>query len=285
VDYTLRRHFPEAAEEPEPAIALLREVVRRQASLIAAWMSVGFVHGVMNTDNLALSGETIDYGPCAFIDEHDPAAVFSSIDQHGRYAFGNQPAIARWNLARFAESLLAVIDPDPAIAVDKANQQLSRFAGLQEAEQLRRFREKIGLPGIEAMDTEIIRELLLILARMRADHTHFFRSLGEPRALVEPVLGGVEFAAWHRRWLERLGAWRPELEAARRRMPQVNPRVVPRNWRVQAALDAAVAGDPAPFRRLVEILRRPFDPEQILTPEEAGPALPGREPYVTYCGT
>ena len=291
VDYAIARHDPELATLPEVgdrALALLRAVATRQAALLAQWMNLGFIHGVMNTDNMTISGETIDYGPCAFIDAYDPAAVFSSIDHDGRYAYGNQPGIAQWNLARLGETLLPLIDPDEEKAVAAATEVLGSFVGRYERHMRDGLRAKLGLGAGEA-DDELAREALELLATQKADHTGFFRALSSAvrgdRAPLRDLLVDRDGAEpWTQRWLERVAA-RPEPAAEiADAMDRVNPVYIPRNHLVEEALAAAIAGDLAPLHRLLDVLARPFEAR----PGYERYALPdpdGNVDYQTFCGT
>ena len=263
LEYTIARHYPHLA--PGDALGLFDAVTRTQARLIAQWMGVGFVHGVMNTDNMALSGETIDYGPCAFMDAYAPGTVFSSIDRQGRYAYGNQPLILGWNLARLAECLLPFFDPDEAKAVEIANERLAAIAGIYREAFLEVMAAKLGLT---IPDPALIDDLLLLLPGQ--DWTGFFRALAEGRA-VAPAL-----ADWQARW-QALG---PDRAA----MCRVNPAVIPRNHLVEGALQAATAGDMAPFDALLAEVQRPFDGAQGREGFPL-PAPDGFGAYVTYCGT
>ena len=235
-----------------------------QASLIARWMLVGFIHGVMNTDNMAISGETIDYGPCAFMDAYDPGTVFSSIDHGGRYAYGNQPHIAQWNLARLAETLLPLIDEDTAKAVEAATATLDSFPSRYEAYWRTGMRAKLGLTAAGAVTDALIDDLLPLL-RGR-DYTSFFRSL---------AAGEIE-DAWADRWREQ----DPDLEL----MNRVNPVYIPRNHLVEEALAAATNDDLEPFNRLLDVLSNPFEPRPGLE-RFAEPAPPSPGLYQTFCGT
>ncbi len=278
-DYTLLRHFPDRVQSEHPALGLLEEVIERQASLIAHWLRVGFVHGVMNTDNMALSGETIDYGPCAFIDAYDPAAVFSSIDHHGRYSFGQQPRIAAWNLARLAEALLPILHPEPDTALACANEALESFSARFQHHWLAALRGKLGLFTAEPEDAAIAEELLRWMHETRADHTHTFRNL-KPNAHWE----NSAFTAWHRRWAERLARQPQPWPEVVRLMHAHNPAVIPRNHEVEAALAAATANDLAPLERLLAALARPYEeadqPDGLLNPPP-----PGTPACRTFCGT
>jgi uncharacterized protein YdiU (UPF0061 family) len=276
-DYAIARHYPDAAEVADPYLELYRRVVEAQADLVSRWMLVGFIHGVMNTDNMTISGETIDYGPCAFMDAFDPATVFSSIDERGRYAYGNQPAIAQWNLARLGETLLPLIDGDSDAAVAAATAVLSGFADSYERHRDKGMAAKLGLTTPEP---ELAADLLELLRAQRVDFTLFFRALasGTARSLfAEPE----PFDAWAARREALVPSDRAEVAAG---MDRVNPVYIPRNHRVEEALTAATAGDMGPFSRLLGIVARPFDER----PEGSGfaePAPLGGVAHVTYCGT
>ncbi|MDB6034750.1 MAG: hypothetical protein JWM16_5088 [Verrucomicrobiales bacterium] len=283
-DYTLRRHFPEQMKAENPVLAMLKEVIERQAFLISQWMRVGFVHGVMNTDNMALSGETIDYGPCAFIDSYDPAAVFSSIDQHGRYAFGQQPGIASWDLARFAEALLPILDPKPDAAIAQANQALADFAGRFQHHWLAALRAKLGLFTVEPEDAALAEELLNWMHETGADYTHAFRNLRPNPAPESSLSTDAKFATWHRRWTERLARQPQAWEEVSRLMNAHNPAVIPRNHEVEAALAAANADDLTRLEHLLVALARPYEeagqPGALLNPPPTGTPV-----CRTFCGT
>lgn len=284
VDHTFRRHFSHRTEPGNSAAALLEEVMERQASLIAQWMRVGFVHGVMNTDNMALSGETIDYGPCAFVDAYDPSVVFSSIDHQGRYAFGQQPSIAAWNLARLAEALLPFLHPEAESAIACANELLGTFAGRFQRHWLAALRGKLGLFAAEPDDASLAAELLGWMHQSRADYTHTFRNLRPITRGDSASAADVGFAIWQRRWTERLARqpqpWTEVLEL----MNAHNPAVIPRNHEVEAALTAANKGDLAPFERLLVALAKPYDeagqPSRLLNPPPLGTPI-----CRTFCGT
>ncbi len=299
-DHAIARHDPDLQEAPDRDLALLRRVVARQAGLIAQWMNVGFIHGVMNTDNMAISGETIDYGPCAFLEAYDPDTVFSSIDERGRYAYGNQPGIARWNLARLAESLLPLIVADPSEAsvregVARATEVLDAFPALYEAALLQGQRAKLGLQQARAEDEDSDRELahdwLALLARQQVDFTLAWRRLadaaeGRPGGLLALFPEPDALSGWLARWQARCAS-EPVSPAERAAaMRRVNPFVIPRNHRVEEALTAAFERDDlAPFDRLMAALARPFEE----TPENAafGEPAPAQVTacYRTFCGT
>jgi len=285
--HAIARHAPEAAAADDPAIAFLDRVVERQAALVARWMLVGFVHGVMNTDNMAVSGETIDYGPCAFLDIYDPAAVFSSIDQQGRYAYGNQPAIALWNLTRLAESLLPAVGGDEEAAIDAVRRVLATFSERYDRHHLAGARAKLGLTTEDADDRRLFGDLLGLMSDTQADFTTTFVGLA---AIAEsgkpPDEAGADgrFSAWCGRWLQRLAREPGGTKTAVALMRRSNPVVIPRNHRVEAALAAAAAGDLTVFERLLSVLRDPFV-ETPANPAYRGGPPPGCGPYRTFCGT
>lgn len=291
-DHVIARHHPEARDAGRPGLALLEAVAEAQARLIARWMQVGFVHGVMNTDNTTISGETIDYGPCAFMDAYDPATVFSAIDQFGRYAYANQPHIANWNLARFAECILPLIDDDQDAAIARANDVIQGFAERFGRHWLAGMRAKLGMVRAEDGDEELLRLLLEAMHQGKADYTLTFRRLADAalgaegieatRALFETP---TAFDAWLPRWQARVA--REEAAPATRAaaMRAVNPAVIPRNHRVEHALNAAIEHDDlAPFETLVEALARPFDADRDGTPLAEPPGASERV-CRTFCGT
>ncbi len=279
-DHAIARHYPTAAAAERPYLALFEAVIAAQAALVAQWMLVGFVHGVMNTDNMTISGETIDYGPCAFIEAYDPATVFSSIDQWGRYAYGNQPSVATWNLARFAETLLPLIAEDPEQAIAQATESLGEFRVHYDAAWSAGMRAKLGLAGgDEAMP--LADELLAMLEQSRVDYTSFFRALGRAaRGDVEPARGlFVDLAAFDG-WLARWRALGPDAAV----MDGVNPVYIPRNHLVEEALTAATADDLAPLRELLTAVTAPYDERDGLQ-RYAEPAPEDFGAYQTFCGT
>jgi uncharacterized protein YdiU (UPF0061 family) len=275
-DYAIARHYPEAADTPNRYLELYRRIVGAQASLVARWMLAGFVHGVMNTDNTTISGETIDYGPCAFMDTFDPATVFSSIDERGRYAYGNQPSVLQWNLARLAEALLPLLDESSEAAVDAATEVLNGFAEAYERHWAAGMAAKLGLA---APDRELTEDILKLMRLQKVDFTQFFRALsaGAARTLfTEPE----PFDDWAARREVLLAADHGAVAAA---MDRVNPVYIPRNHRVEEALTRAADGEMGPFHRLVDVVSRPFEERPGLE-DYADPASTGA-PYVTYCGT
>jgi uncharacterized protein YdiU (UPF0061 family) len=294
-DYAIARHYPEVAQEKQPYRALLQGVIARQASLVAKWMLLGFVHGVMNTDNTSISGETIDYGPCAFIEAYDPATVFSSIDGQGRYAYGNQPRAALWNLARLAEALLPVLEQEAGsedAAVAAANEALSSFEPQYETARLAGLRRKIGLVTVREGDSILAEDLLERMAVNRADFTLTFRRLcgaaqgpegdvGVRALFVDPGAYDAWAIAWRRRLQEEPGFGQERAAAMR----MVNPAFIPRNHMVETALEAAVwRQDFQPFEEMLDVVSRPFE-DRLGIERYATPANP--EEYVcrTFCGT
>jgi len=283
-DYTLARHYPDLAADPERYLALFDAILTRQAALIARWQLVGFIHGVMNTDNMALSGETIDYGPCAFMDGYDPATVFSSIDQGGRYAYGNQPSIAQWNLARLAEAMLPLFDPDASRAVERATEVLGRFPERFGQCMLDGMRAKLGLFTREKDDVALGNDLLAWMQRRTADFTNTFRSLTSGRLLEDVADADLELASWHRRWEARRARQPQPAEEAQLLMRRHNPVFTPRNHNVEAALAAATARqDYAVMHRLLDVLATPYDYDRDL-PAFSAPGVRDRS-YRTFCGT
>jgi serine/tyrosine/threonine adenylyltransferase len=292
LDYVIARHYPQAAAAPVPALAVLAAVAQRQIALIAEWMRVGFIHGVMNTDNMAISGETIDYGPCAFIDRYDPKTVFSSIDRGGRYAYANQPAAAQWNVARFAETLLPLIDPVPEKAVELATQVVQPFMAQFESRFLERMRQKIGLSSAAEGDAALVERLLAAMQLSEADFTVTFRRLAvaaespaDQSALRELFATSSDIDGWLREWRERLVSDTQTIAERTASMRAVNPAFIPRNHRVEAALEAAAQrNDYGPFRELLKVLQHPYE-EQPLAQEYAEPPQPSERVVQTFCGT
>ncbi len=283
-DYTMARHYPELADSPAPHLALFEAILERQASLIARWQLVGFIHGVMNTDNMALSGETIDYGPCAFMDRYDPATVFSSIDHGGRYAYGNQPSIAQWNLSRLAEAMLPLFDRDVDRAVERATAVLDRFPDLFEQHWLDGVRAKLGLFTQEDGDQALVDDLLAWMQRRSADFTNTFRSLTGGRPIEDVTSADPEVEAWQRRLVARRGRQPQSPGEAEALMRRHNPAFIPRNHNVEEALEAATsAGDFSVMERLLDVLASPYDhgrdAPMLGTPSSS------EWPYQTFCGT
>ncbi len=284
-EYTNDRHFSGMNQDENPYISLLKNVIKRQAALIAKWQLVGFIHGVMNTDNMALSGETIDYGPCAFMDVYDPNTVFSSIDTHGRYAYGNQPRIAEWNLTRFAETLLPLIDENKEKAVMQAQEALSGFHTLFYGYRLNGMRAKLGIFHEEQQDEDLIGDLLGMMNQHNADYTNTFRALTFDKPEDTVFYGTEEFSLWQQKWQARLGRQQESKADALQLMRANNPAIIPRNHRVEGALEAAVKE--SDFSVLELLLRVLSDPYAYSQEQEEYAALP--EPsscsYRTFCGT
>lgn len=289
--YCIARHYPELAESATPALDFLDAVTARQTALIAGWMSVGFIHGVMNTDNMAISGETIDYGPCAFLDEYDPDTVFSSIDRGGRYRYGNQPAIAHWNLTRLAECLLPLVDADEQRAVDRAIAVLERFMPQYEAQYLDRMGRKLGFVTREVGDDALINGFLTAMREGHADFTLGFRRLAdaiEPTGetlLRELFRDTGVLDAWLADWRARLAREPQSVVERRTAMLHASPAYLPRNHRVEAALDAAMQnGDMEPFNMLLQLVQQPFDAHPGFEAWQQ-PPQPEERIQATFCGT
>ena len=283
LDYSIERHYPQIREAENPALAFLEAVMRRQIDLVVNWTRVGFIHGVMNTDNMSISGQTFDYGPCAFMNAYDPGTVFSSIDQQGRYAFGNQPPIAHWNLACLGGALLPLIHADKNEAIRLAKACLDRFPAEYEARWLVMMRGKIGLDEAQDGDKALILDLLAWMQAHQADYTLSFLELAKAPHLQAPLYQGADFQAWYERWRQRTVGQAPE--ALQSRMQAHNPRFIPRNQVVEQALDqAAEQGDLQLFHRLLDYLAQPYaanpEAEALLSPPENGD-----RGYQTFCGT
>ena len=283
-DYAIERHFPDIEADESRYLSLLQEVVKRQAELIAQWQLVGFIHGVMNTDNMTISGETIDYGPCAFMDAYDPATVFSSIDRQGRYAYGNQPVIGGWNLARFAESLLPLLHDDEDQAVTLAQDKISVFNDLYHSNWLAGMRAKLGIFNEETQDEALINGILSMMKKHGADYTNTFRALTFDKMEDTVLFGTPEFAQWQELWQARLGRQKESKESSNQLMQNSNPAVIPRNHRVEEALEAAVEQeDYSVMERLLDVLANPYAHCEKQAEYAALPESP--KPYRTFCGT
>ncbi len=283
-DYTIARHFPELRNASNPYLAMLQATVATQARLVASWLAVGFIHGVMNTDNMSLAGETIDYGPCAFLDTYRPKAVFSSIDTMGRYAYANQPGIAAWNLARFAETLLPLLALDPEEARGMAQEEIENVIPAFTAAWQAQMAAKLGLIGKEEGDISLIEDWLHLLEASAADLTNAFRFLAlDPRPAIAPFTH-PQFAPWQQRWQARIHAQPGGEVAARKQMNACNPAVIPRNHLVEEALAAAEVGDLRPLHRLMEVVQTPFvEPADPRFQQPASEEL--QRTYRTFCGT
>lgn len=258
-DYTLQRHFPDIEDTPNRYINLLHEVIKRQASLIAQWQLVGFIHGVMNTDNITISGETIDYGPCAFMDIYDPATVFSSIDSRGRYAYGNQPNIAAWNLARFAETLLPLLHDNQEQAIQLAQDEITGFTKLYQCNWLAGTRGKLGIFNEEDLDELLVESLLNMMKKYKADFTNTFCALTLNKMEDTVLFDTEEFSQWNELWQARLSRQHENLASSQQLMRNSNPAIIPRNHRVEEALQAAVnQQDYSLMYQLLEVLSTPY---------------------------
>jgi len=289
-DYAIERHYPDTLQHPQRYLAFFERVVDAQASLIAQWMLVGFIHGVMNTDNMLVSAETIDYGPCAFMDAYHPGTVFSSIDHGGRYAYGNQPIIAQWNLARLGESLIGLMDDDWEAAVEPATEVLRSFSVRYQRYFDIGLQHKIGLAAPSDEGALLARELLAVMEAHGVDYTSTFRALarslrGDRQSLDALIVGSDVFAGWHQRWSEAVAAQGVSPHEAADSMDAINPIYIPRNHLVDEALNAATNGDLAPFDALVAVLASPFT-ERTGLERYAQPAPPEfAAGFRTFCGT
>jgi uncharacterized protein YdiU (UPF0061 family) len=293
VDHVIQRHYPEAAQADKPVRSMLDGVVARQASLIAQWQSLGFIHGVMNTDNMLLSGETIDYGPCAFLDEFDPGMVFSSIDQGGRYAYRNQPHIAHWNLSALAQTLLPLLDDDRERALAQGQAAIDAFPDLYMAAYQNVMSKKLGIAKRSADDEALVQDLLTLMQEDKTDFTLTFRRLSDLAGPEKTSVDGVSsifelpesFAPWLDRWRKRLSAEAQDASGRQASMYALNPAYIARNHLVEEVIDAAVEQhDFKPFHTLVEMLAQPFEFSDAHT-RYAIPPRPEQIVRQTFCGT
>ena len=282
VDYTINRHYPEIKTSNSKALDLLNLVMEKQCQLVINWMRVGFIHGVMNTDNMAISGETIDYGPCAFMDHYDPKTVFSSIDKFGRYAFSNQPPITKWNLARFAECLIPLIDKDEDTAIKLATDLIDNFQNIYEDKWLNMIRDKLGLFGEEKNDKKLINDLFNWMEKNKADYTNTFCHLMGINS--DEVYKNVEFINWKNEWKKRSELNNSTKEKQIKLMKKNNPTVIPRNHKVEEALAEADKGSLDKMKKLLAILKNPYDNQNNIQ-EYQTPAPSNNEKYQTFCGT
>ncbi|MDG1286950.1 MAG: YdiU family protein [Rickettsiales bacterium] len=284
-DYVIERHYPQARQAANPYLELLKSVMKVQAKLISEWMRVGFVHGVMNTDNMTICGETIDYGPCAMLDSYDVNKVFSSIDQMSRYAFGNQPHIAQWNLARFAETLLPLLHEEMEQSIAIAEETIRSFNELFKQEWLPMMRRKLGLFGDDAADAELIQEFLEWMQSNQADYTNSFRDLISETLPEGKLYGEASFKQWHAKWQKRLALNDKPISDAHELMRANNPVLIPRNHRVESALNAAEeVSDFSPLHELLAALSQPYA-EQAKYAEFKNPPANSERVYQTFCGT
>jgi len=282
VDYTVNRHYPEIQSSQNKALDLLNLVMEKQCQLIINWMRVGFIHGVMNTDNMTLSGETIDYGPCAFMDHYDPKTVFSSIDKFGRYSFSNQPPIAKWNLARLAECLIPLIDKNEDQAIKIATEIIDNFQNIYEIKWLNMMRDKLGLFGEDKDDLELINNLLNWMKSNQADYTNTFCYLMNISSIQDQIYKEKDFIDWSKNWEKRILINGGSKENSLELMKKNNPVVIPRNHKVEEALEAANNNDLKPMYDLLSILKKPYT-KQINIDEFQAPS--NKQNYQTFCGT
>jgi uncharacterized protein YdiU (UPF0061 family) len=281
-DYTIDRHYPECKAKDNPYLAFLNAVIERQALLISQWMHVGFIHGVMNTDNMSISGETIDYGPCAFMDRYHPETVFSSIDRQGRYAYSNQPPIAQWNLARFAETLIPLIDHNADKSIELASQSVNNFSGQFQTAWLKGMRQKLGLFNEEESDIELINELLVLMQKNKADYTLTFRHLSSDAILKDAIFKDTLFKVWYKNWLHCIQKQKEGEETSRLKMLKHNPAVIPRNYLVEKALSLAVVDQDYKFLNdFLAALLKPYEDSQVFSE----PPIEEDKSYKTFCGT
>jgi uncharacterized protein YdiU (UPF0061 family) len=281
-DYTIDRHYPECKAKDNPYLAFLNAVIERQALLISQWMHIGFIHGVMNTDNMSISGETIDYGPCAFMDRYHPETVFSSIDRQGRYAYLNQPPIAQWNLARFAETLIPLIDHNADKSIELASQSVNNFSDQFQTAWLKGMRQKLGLFNEEGSDIELINELLVLMQKNKADYTLTFRHLSSDAILKDAIFKDASFKVWYKNWLHCIQKQKESEETSRLKMLKHNPAVIPRNYLVEKALSLAVADQDYKFLNdFTAALLKPYEDSQVFSE----PPIEEDKSYKTFCGT
>ena len=282
VDYTIERHYPEIQSSNNKALDLLNLVMEKQCQLVINWMRVGFIHGVMNTDNMTLSGETIDYGPCAFMDHYDPKTVFSSIDKFGRYSFSNQPPITKWNLARLAECLIPLIDKDEDQAIKIASEIIDNFQNIYETKWLNMMRDKLGLFGEDKDDLELINNLLNWMQSNQADYTNTFCYLMNISSIQDQIYKDKDFIDWSKNWEKRILINGGSKENSLELMKKNNPIVIPRNHKVEEALEAANDNNLKPMYNLLSILKKPYT-KQINIEKFQTPS--NNQNYQTFCGT
>ena len=284
VDYTINRHYPNIKKSKNKALDLLKVLIELQIDLVVNWMRVGFIHGVMNTDNMSISGETIDYGPCAFMDTYDPQTVFSSIDELGRYAYFNQPSITKWNLARFAECLIPLIDPKKDKAIEIATEAINSFDKSYETKWINMMRDKLGLFGQDQKDQVLIIDLLTWMHKNKADYTNTFCFLMDENFQHNKIYNDENFLIWKERWKERLKLNNNTPEKYLSLMKSVNPLVIPRNHKVEEVLESANNNDLSPLKKLINVLEKPYEKtkENI---DYQSPAPVSDKKYKTFCGT
>ena len=283
LNYTIDRHYPEIKNSNNQALDLLNRLIERQCDLVVNWMRVGFIHGVMNTDNMTISGETIDYGPCAFMDTYDPKTVFSSIDQNGRYAYCNQPGITKWNLARFAECLIPFFERDQKKAIQIATETINDFEKKYEEKWMNMMRNKLGISGLDNKDKPLILDLLTWMHEKKADYTNTFCHLMNLDPKKEKIFEDSKFIVWKKRWKERLLKKDNNQIKSKELMKNNNPLVIPRNHKIEEALEAAELNDMEPINKILEILKNPYDKQSEIIDYQ----YPSKssENYQTFCGT
>ncbi len=283
LDYTIKRHYPELKNNTNLALTLLKVVIEKQIELVMNWMRVGFIHGVMNTDNMTISGETIDYGPCAFMDNYDPKTVFSSIDHYGRYAYGNQPDITNWNLLRFAETLIPLINKIEDKSVEIIKNTFSKFNKVYKESWFDMMRKKLGLFGKKKQDENLINQLLSWMSQNNVDYTNTFCYLMKEDFVKDKLFQNSSFKKWYKEWRNRIKQNKKPDNLSLNLMRSTNPLVIPRNHKVEEALDAANNNDLVPFHNLLQVLKKPYEhpekKEYQLTPP------PNSKEYKTFCGT
>jgi len=284
MDYTIDRHYPEIKLSNNKALDLLNLVMEKQCQLVVNWMRVGFIHGVMNTDNMTISGETIDYGPCAFMDHYDPKTVFSSIDSFGRYSFSNQPPITKWNLARFAECLIPLIDKDKDKAIEIATGTINNFEKIYEVKWLNMMRDKLGLFGEDKNDKKLIDDLLIWMKNNKADYTNTFCHLMNITINNSEIYNDKNFINWSKNWQKRLSMNNNSKEKNLSLMKISNPSVIPRNHKIEEVLTAANENNFEIMNKFLSILKKPYDDQEDIYDFQS-PAQSGGEKYQTFCGT
>ncbi len=283
LNYVIKRHYPNIENSKNKAIDLLKTVLDKQIDLVVNWMRVGFIHGVMNTDNMSISGETIDYGPCAFMDTYDPKTVFSSIDQMGRYAYCNQPIITKWNLSRFAECLIPLIDKDQNKSVELATEIIDSFEKKYEEKWLNMMRDKLGLFGVDEKDKFLILDLLTWMHEKKLDYTNTFCHLMNEEVQKDKSYEDANFKIWKKRWKVRLSINNDTTEKYIKLMKSVNPLVIPRNHKVEESLEAAEKNDLNQINQLLEVLNKPYTKQKDIIKYQS-PSLSNKK-YQTFCGT
>ena len=281
VEYTINRHYPEIKSSKTKALDLLNLVMEKQCQLVVDWMRVGFIHGVMNTDNMSISGETIDYGPCAFMDHYDPKTVFSSIDKFGRYAFSNQPPITKWNLARFAECLIPLIDKNENTSIKIASEIIDNFQNIYEEKWLNMMRDKLGLFGEDMNDKKLISDLLKLMEKNKSDYTNTFYNLMD---IKNNIYKDKNFIIWINNWKKRANSNKTSNQKQIELMKKSNPVVIPRNHKVEEALAAAEEGNFEVVINLLSILKKPYDLQKNSADYQSPPLLSDQK-YQTFCGT